>query len=319
MASLIDDIKEFLFPRHCSICGKRLHTGEKSLCAACLIDLRYSPYADGKEGNVLERTLWHKIPIERAASLLVYDYESSQRELLLDLKYHNRPNIGQAIAPLMVERLNSTRFFDGIDVLLPIPISRQRQIHRRYNQSECIARSISRLTDIPVDTQSVRRKNYKTSQTKLAIHQRYQNVKDTFVLQAAPTSPKEPLKFTNGQTPPQQTDRTATQAPQFEPPYNKLTPLCHHPLEGKHILLIDDVITTTSTIMSCAQALLQIPNIKISVLSLAVSHNLLRNIAASNPDNTIHSHNTDNVDENRNPDIADESHNFDFSEEGELQ
>lgn len=239
--TVINQITDFLFPRHCSVCGRRLNIGEKGICSGCLLDLRPSEFADGHEGNVLERTLWLRTPIQRAGAFLLYDRDNSQRKIVLDLKYHNRSRLGYHIAPLMIEQLKETNFFETIDLILPIPISKRRQMQRGYNQSLELAKGISKHTHIPINTKSITRKHYSTSQTRLTPSERQENVKGTFILKS----------------------------------YKNLI--------NKHVLIVDDVITSTATILSCTQVLNTIPGIKISVLSLAVSRKLISNIRNNNP------------------------------------
>ncbi|MEQ1923338.1 MAG: phosphoribosyltransferase family protein [Pyrinomonadaceae bacterium] len=50
--------------------------------------------------------------------------------------------------------------FSCADLIVPIPLSKQRRLERGFNQAEVIAREISRSTKIPVDKASLSRKTH---------------------------------------------------------------------------------------------------------------------------------------------------------------
>ncbi len=116
-------------------------------------------------------------------------------------------------------------FFDGIDIIIPIPLTRKREWNRGYNQSEEIAKGISRYTKIPIVTNAVKRTRFAQSQTRLKSEQRKQNVENAFKL---------------------------------------LKPSL---IKGKHILLVDDIITTGATVYSCAKELQKAGNTTFSIIS----------------------------------------------------
>ena len=212
----------------CVVCRHMLHKGEEYICVSCLADLPYT-HLMAHPSNVLEKLFWEHIPIERATSLFTYYRKADSHQILRDLKYHNRPGLGCFFGRMMGRQLRDTDFFDTIDMIVPVPLARERFRKRGYNQSEMLADGLHEITGIPVRKDIVKRVVSNKTQTSLTRSERMRNVEGIF----------QAVKDVE--------------------------------LEGKHILLVDDVVTSGSTMISCAKALGINNNMRFSILALAMS------------------------------------------------
>lgn len=175
-------IVDFIAPRSCVICGRRLSPTERSLCSVCVLHLYRTTFQFTPEDNEMAQLFWGLLPVERTAALIYYEPRSETAALIYKLKYGHRPDIGEDLGRIMAEEMKPAGFLDGIDVLLPIPLSKKRYWQRGYNQSEMLARGMSEVTGLPVITKAVRRTNFRQSQTSLTRKERQENVEGTFVL-----------------------------------------------------------------------------------------------------------------------------------------
>ena len=136
---------------------------------------------------------------------------------------------------MLGERLRSSSLFADVDVVIPIPLHWTRQWKRGYNQAEVIASGVADAMSIPLRSDILRRHKRTKTQTRLGIGEKARNVKGAF------------------------------STTYHWLPSDKAGP------EFRHLLLIDDVFTTGSTMMACFTALRKIfpPEVRISVATLA--------------------------------------------------
>lgn len=228
MKEWLDSFISLFFPRCCIICGGPLAKGEEYLCAGCNINLPRTGFHKQKD-NPVEQLFWGKVSLERATAFFFYRKGSDFRQILHQLKYGGKKEIGEAMGRYMAVELLSSGFFEGMDVIVPVPLHKKKQRIRGYNQSEWIAKGISAITKIPLDTVSMVREKNTGTQTRKSAFERWENVEGIFTLH------------------------------------------CPELFSGKHILIIDDVLTTGATTMACVASFDGVERIRVSVLTLAVA------------------------------------------------
>jgi ComF family protein len=220
----VSDLSHLIFPQVCSGCNDVLQRNENILCIQCLGNLPKTNFHLELD-NPVSRCFWGKVQVEKASSFLYFNKGSSVQQIMHNLKYNNQPETGRLLGALMGYDMFSSGFFDGIDVIVPIPLSTLKLKKRGYNQSEMIAVGLGESTGLKVDTTSLTRIKDTETQTKKSRYKRWENVNTVFHL----------------------TDIEG--------------------LKGKHILLVDDVLTTGSTIEAAVSKVLESNNTKVSILT----------------------------------------------------
>jgi len=185
--SLLARLIDTLAPRSCTICGGRLTVTEEVMCACCNHCLPRTGYSKSSYDNKLVRLFWGRIPIEKGTAFFFYKAHSDTSRLLYQLKYGGHPEIGERLGRIVAAEFAQDGFFDGITAVVPVPLARQRERERGYNQSVEIVRGISAETGLPVLDKVLERISFHGSQTQKGRWERNENVEKAFhLLDASP-------------------------------------------------------------------------------------------------------------------------------------
>lgn len=175
----ISDLKELLFPRYCKVCGQRLMQSEQHLCLGCLLELPRTHYEQQPE-NLLMQHFMEWPEVVRATAYFHYYKEGKYSSLIHHLKYYDHPEVGTYLGRLAAKELATSGFFDDIDLIIPVPLSKKKYRKRGYNQCDYIARGISEVTGIPTHTDCVERTIDTDTQTHKGSNERWKNTAGIF-------------------------------------------------------------------------------------------------------------------------------------------
>lgn len=121
----------------------------------------------------------------------------------------------------------------GTDLIVPVPLGRLRLLRRQFNQAALLATELSHRSGLPMDPLLLKRVRATPSQVGLTRDQRRRNVAGAFAV-----APRRRWK-----------------------------------LEGRNVLLVDDVITTGATVDACARTLKRAGAARVDVAALAMVTN----------------------------------------------
>ena len=229
--NVLSDILELIYPTHCASCLGSVSESESPICIRCRLELPFLITNPFSNHDELSKKFAGLLPLRHCIAFLKFEKGGSTQRLLHALKYGKRPEVGVVLGRLMVAELLSAGMKANFDYVLPIPLHTKKLKTRGYNQAMKFAEGIAAGFKTEANDAILIRTMATDSQTRKGKLQRILNVGEVFGI---------------------------------HPENSQL-------LKGKHILMVDDVLTTGSTIEACAKLLIQEPIASLSIATIAIA------------------------------------------------
>lgn len=225
---MLRDLAYLFYPIYCAACDSPLYTNERLLCTSCRHELPLGNFHN-VNAKKIEKVFYGRVKIENATALFMFHKDSLVQNLIHNLKYRGREEIGKELGKWLGQELIQTPEYQFIDSVIPVPLHKRRLQERGYNQVGKFGVEIAKKLNAEYIDSVLKKISYNKKQSKHGRFSRWTNTVETFGVQ------NESL------------------------------------LVNKHILLVDDIVTTGATIESCVNVLKSISGIKISIATIAIT------------------------------------------------
>lgn len=210
-----------LLPRACAVCDQLLDAGDQGIaCGRCWarIPLLPAPRCERCGHPTGGNTCrWCDLlpPYVRAARSVCWAAGPIGLGIVHALKYQGWHRIAGEMAARMARTVWPADVDEERCALVPVPLSAKRERQRGFNQSRVLAGALGSSWRLPVWDEVLLRTRHTETQTRLAPGERHRNVSGAF---HSPESARVRLR-------------------------------------GRHVMIVDDVVTTGATLNACAAAL----------------------------------------------------------------
>ncbi len=193
LAEARDALVSIAFPAPCRLCERLLVTASRvPICAECLGSFAPIPqpfcmccgrwiisvHAAQSRQPLCRLCLLDTYAFDRARSYAVYDGPMIRAMILL--KYEAIEPLGGWFADRLARVVHREPQSLAADVVVPVPLHRDRQRERGYNQADLIARPLARRLSLPCRSILLVRTKPRPDKLHLSLHERWSSVRGAF-------------------------------------------------------------------------------------------------------------------------------------------
>ncbi|MEQ8171019.1 MAG: ComF family protein [Candidatus Eremiobacterota bacterium] len=176
---IIDGLIDLLYPPRCLLCK----SWEKEwLCEKCIqnIDTSTLPFCYECMKEFFE--VPHVCPEcnSRKFACSLGFYEDLLKEAIGRLKYEGKIVIGEKLGTLMFQKFFKFFSHDSVELIIPVPLHKNRMASRGFNQSEILIRTLSGRKDFVCSSDILYRNRDTKQQVTVPFDTREKNVKGAF-------------------------------------------------------------------------------------------------------------------------------------------
>ncbi|MCX7875960.1 MAG: ComF family protein [Melioribacteraceae bacterium] len=178
----IKSLIDYIFPRFCISCLRKLSLSEIVVCKNCLESIKN---ISAEELKLEYNKKFSKDNfVDDLKSLYWFEKDKILQHILHAYKYDNKIYIGKFLGELIYSNLYDEIKKWNINLIIPVPLHSLKKAQRGFNQSYFIAKSLSKKINIPINTKIIKRKKYTETQTKMNLLERKENVRNAFIVKS---------------------------------------------------------------------------------------------------------------------------------------
>ena len=113
--------------------------------------------------------------------MYIFDYKDLIRNKIIRYKFQDKGYLYKTFSKIIVNDKKICGFLENYDIIIPVPISKQRKQTRGYNQTELIAKSITKsIQKLEYSSDILLKIKETIPQSKLDSKKRKQNILDAY-------------------------------------------------------------------------------------------------------------------------------------------